>query len=148
MAQGRSTRIIQMIKWIRTSTLSTKNSFCVPRSRVEGVGASDGVSMQASIETNRQLPGGRRPLWRQQPHICYHPPPHHQCVYQATVSTGYERNLREGTNSITFGVKSHQLRSETNQLLNENGGVVGDRTSGPSEMEDMPRAECLSISAA
>ena len=28
MAQGRSTRIISMIKWIRTSRLSIKNSLC------------------------------------------------------------------------------------------------------------------------
>ena len=34
MAQGRSTKIILMIKWIQTSRLSLKNSF----SGVEGVG--------------------------------------------------------------------------------------------------------------
>ena len=30
MAQGRSTKVISMIKWIRTSRLSIKNSFAVP----------------------------------------------------------------------------------------------------------------------
>ena len=38
MAQGRSTKIISMIKWIRTSRLSIKNSLSVDR-RLEGRGA-------------------------------------------------------------------------------------------------------------
>ena len=51
--------------------------------------------MRPSTRTG-DFPGGRRPLLRQLPEICYHPPPDHLCFYQALQATsgictnGYE----------------------------------------------------------
>ena len=61
MAQGRSTKIISMTKWIRTSRLSTKNSLLVEvrDSLVVEVGVEGAVSEEAPRVHHFHLPGER-----------------------------------------------------------------------------------------
>ena len=67
MAQGRSTKIILMVKWIRTSRLSIKNSLSAQNN-----GAPAGASKRASAPAARQR---RRPSrWRQSPSTLRTPP--------------------------------------------------------------------------
>ena len=52
MAQGRSTNIISMIKWIRTSRLSIKNSVCEPPQWTFHARLLEGwLALEASHET-------------------------------------------------------------------------------------------------
>ena len=56
MAQGRSTEIITMIKWIRTSRLSIKNSLSLLGLRPSGslVGVTDGAALASDGQGSEQ----------------------------------------------------------------------------------------------
>ena len=63
MAQGRSTRIISMIDWIRTSRLSTKDSRSYVLPEWEGAGLEADEEDLIARERGRHIGRERQGIW-------------------------------------------------------------------------------------
>jgi len=90
MAQGRSINIISMIKWIRTSRLSIKNSLSAPL-------ATQGISGFPSATHSEREIGNLLPNNRRQRRTCYA-----LCHILYPVSAAHTSIFRMDSNSTSY----------------------------------------------
>ena len=144
MAQGRSIKIILMIKWIRTSRLSIENSLSGHRTLISGLDGQGGGQFLGH-QVGRQNPHSNSLQGDCTTRVLVHiinAPEHRNSNLQRPGTTGFKcvHTLRCKLGSLTNNLSSKDhLGSLTNNLFSELDGPGSGRLLGHREVR--PRRE-------